>query len=84
MSNYSKVNNPNRVGKDAKEFIFLELFKGESLENVIDYWATMNISNLNIYTVTENPKINQAIDLIKRELNNSNRGNISIKELLKK
>jgi hypothetical protein len=84
MSKYSKVNNPDRVGKDAKEVIFLELFKGESLENIIDYWATMNISKLDIISVTENPKINQAIDLIKRELENSNRGNISIKELLKK
>lgn len=68
-----------------KELIFFEGFKGESLENVIDYWATMNISNLDIITVTENPKIKQAIDLIKRELdNNNNRGTISLKELLKK
>jgi hypothetical protein len=71
----------------SKELNFLEGFKGESLENIIDYWANMNISKLDIISITENPKINQAIDIIKTELNNSKNsktGSISIRELLKK
>lgn len=81
---YRLLSKHNKQNNMKKELNFLEGFKGESLENVIDYWATMNISNLDIITVTENPKIKQAIDLIKRELDNNNRGTISLKELLKK
>jgi hypothetical protein len=84
MSKYSKVNNPDRVSKDTKEVIFFKELKGESLENVVDYWAMLNISNLSLLSVTENPKIKQAIDIIKKELDNSNGGSISIKELSKK
>lgn len=84
MNKYKHQNNPDKVSRDAKDLIFLESFKGESLENIIDYWASMNISKLDIISVTENSKINQAIDIIKRELDNNSRGNISIKELLKK
>ena len=42
MNKFSKVNNPYRVGDNAKEVIFLEGFKGESLENVIEYWININ------------------------------------------
>jgi hypothetical protein len=42
MNKFSKVNNPSRVGDNAKEFIFLEGFKGESLENVVEYWINTN------------------------------------------
>ena len=66
-----------------KELSFLEGFKGESLENIIDYWNSANNNNL-LLSVTDNLKVKQAIDLIKRELDNNNRGTISIKELLKK
>ena len=42
MNKFSKVNNPYRVGDNAKEVIFLEGFKGESLENVVEYWINTN------------------------------------------
>jgi hypothetical protein len=42
MNKFSKVNNPYRVGDSAKEVIFLEGFKGESLENVVEYWINTN------------------------------------------
>jgi hypothetical protein len=42
MNKFSKVNNPSRVGDNAKEVIFLEGFKGQSLENVVEYWFGMN------------------------------------------
>ena len=42
MNKFSKVNNPYRVGDNAKEVIFLEGFKGESLENVVEYWININ------------------------------------------
>ena len=42
MNKFSKVNNPSRVGDNAKEVIFLEGFKGESLENVVEYWININ------------------------------------------
>lgn len=42
MSKFSKVNNLSRIGDSAKEVIFLEGFKGQSLENVVDYWMSLN------------------------------------------
>ena len=42
MNKFSKVNNLSRVGDNAKEVIFLEGFKGESLENVVEYWININ------------------------------------------
>lgn len=42
MNKFSKVNNLCRVGDSAKEVIFLEGFKGESLENVVEYWINTN------------------------------------------
>lgn len=42
MNKFSKVNNPYRVGDSAKEVIFLEGFKGQSLENVVEYWFMIN------------------------------------------
>ena len=69
MSKYSKQTNPDRVSKEAKEVIFLEGFHGETLKNVVDYWADMNINNLETaLTVTENPRIKEAINVILREL----------------
>ena len=41
MNKFSKVNNLSRVGDNAKEVIFLEGFKGESLENVVEYWINI-------------------------------------------
>jgi hypothetical protein len=42
MNKFSKVNNLSRIGDSAKEVIFLEGFKGESLENVVEYWINLN------------------------------------------
>jgi hypothetical protein len=42
MNKFSKVNNLSRIGDSAKEVIFLEGFKGQSLENVVDYWMSLN------------------------------------------
>ena len=42
MNKFSKVNNLSRVGDNVKEVIFLEGFKGESLENVVEYWINTN------------------------------------------
>jgi hypothetical protein len=42
MSKLNKVNNLSRIGDSAKEVIFLEGFKGQSLENVVDYWMSLN------------------------------------------
>jgi len=42
MNKFSKVNNLSRVGDSAKEVIFLEGFKGQSLENVVEYWINFN------------------------------------------
>jgi hypothetical protein len=42
MNKFSKVNNLSRIGDNAKEVIFLEGFKGESLENVVEYWINFN------------------------------------------
>lgn len=90
MSKYSKQINPDKVSKDAKEVIFLEGFRGETLENVVDYWADMNINNLErAFTVTENPLIKDAIKVILRELEGNPQPEkkqdlIHLKELLKK
>jgi len=42
MNKFSKVNNLSRIGDSAKEIIFLEGFKGQSLENVVEYWINTN------------------------------------------
>jgi hypothetical protein len=43
MKRYSKMtNNPDRVGKDTKQIIYFEELRGESLENVVEYWLMMN------------------------------------------
>jgi hypothetical protein len=42
MNKFSKVNNLSRIGDSAKEVIFLEGFKGQSLENVVEYWINFN------------------------------------------
>ncbi len=42
MNKFSKVNNLSRIGDSAKEVIFLEGFKGQSLEAVVDYWFMIN------------------------------------------
>ena len=42
MNKFSKVNNLSRIGDSAKEVIFLEGFKGQSLENVVEYWFMIN------------------------------------------
>lgn len=42
MNKFSKVNNLSRIGDSAKEVIFLEGFKGQSLENVVEYWININ------------------------------------------
>jgi hypothetical protein len=42
MKNYRKTNNPDKVGKDAKQIIFFEELRGESLEAVVQYWVTVN------------------------------------------
>lgn len=42
MNKYSKVNNPDRVSKDAKGLILFEELKNEPLDNVIEYWVTVN------------------------------------------
>jgi hypothetical protein len=57
--------------KENKGIIFLKGFKNESLENVIDYWVLMNRNQVKIelLTVTDNPVILHAINLIKKELN---------------
>jgi hypothetical protein len=80
---YRLLSKHNKQNNMKKELSFLEGFKGESLENIIDYWNSANNNNL-LLSVTDNLKVKQAIDLIKRELDNNNRGTISIKELLKK
>ena len=56
--------------KENKGIIFLKGFKNESLENVIDYWVLMNRNQVKIelLTVTDNPVILHAINLIKKEL----------------
>jgi hypothetical protein len=52
-----------------KELIFLEGFKGETLENVIQYWVLMNIETKEpINTITDLPKVKEAIEIIKTEL----------------
>lgn len=57
---------------DKQKAEFLNGFEGETLENVIDYWATLNCRMLEltppILTVVENKAINKAIATIKREL----------------
>ena len=68
MNKYSKVNKNSRVGDEAKEAIFFEGLKGETLENVIDYWNVMNNNNILLTSVTDNPKLKEAIDIIKKEL----------------
>jgi len=87
MSKHSKENNTARVSKDAKEVIFLENFKGDSLENIIDYWALVNVVDFGeALSVTENLKIKHAINVIKAELNKASGDSIntiSIKDLLK-
>jgi abortive infection bacteriophage resistance protein len=87
MSKHSKENNTARVSKDAKEVIFLENFKGDSLENIIDYWALVNVVDFGeALSVTENLKIKHAINVIKAELNKASGdriNTISIKDLLK-
>jgi hypothetical protein len=57
--------------KENKGIIYLKGFKNESLENVIDYWVLMNRNQVKIelLTVTDNPVILHAINLIKKELN---------------
>jgi len=77
--------------EDLEQIMFLEQLKGESLENVIDYWACANYKNLGGYffTVTENPIIYKAISDILKVLNNERKTEnkakeVSIKELLNK
>jgi len=50
-----------------KDLIFLEGFKGESLANVVDYWSTVNKPS-ELISVTDNAKINRAIEIILQEL----------------
>ena len=68
MNKYSKVTPPPRAGDEAKDAIFFEGLKGETLENVIDYWNVMNNNNILLTSVTDNPKLKEAIDIIKKEL----------------
>ena len=83
MSKDKHQNNPDKVSKDAKEVIFLEGFKGETIENIIEYWDIMNTNNSET-TLLENPKIKEAISVIKQELSKGSGGNtLSIKDLLK-
>jgi antitoxin component YwqK of YwqJK toxin-antitoxin module len=42
MNKFSKVNNHNRVGQNAKELIFLEGFDGQSIENIVETWLMIN------------------------------------------
>jgi hypothetical protein len=83
MSKDKHQNNPDKVSKDAKEVIFLEGFKGETIENIIEYWDIVNTNNSET-TLLENPKIKEAISVIKQELSKGSGGNtLSIKDLLK-
>lgn len=52
-----------------QEVIFLKGFEGETLENVIDYWAMMNNKKIEGLTVTDNLHIKRCVDEIKDELN---------------
>jgi hypothetical protein len=56
---------------EQTEANFLKGFENETLENVIHYWALMNPNSIKIdfLTVTENPAILAAINVIKQELN---------------
>jgi hypothetical protein len=54
--------------KDKRELIFMGGLKGETLENVIDYWNVMNNNNTLLISVIDNPKVKEAIDIIKKEL----------------
>lgn len=69
-----------------KQVIFLKVFEGESLENVIDYWAMMNNKKIDGLSVTENVAIKNSISRIKEELERpkSSSGYLSIKELMNK
>ena len=69
-----------------KQAIFLKGFEGESLENVIDYWAMMNNKKTDGLTVTENVYIKNSIRRIKEELETPKASvqYLSIKELMNK
>lgn len=68
MNKFSKVNNPSRVGDSAKEFIFLEGFKGQSLEAVVEYWFCMNKGGSLIEELITEDEVNK-LPIIK-EINN--------------
>ncbi len=75
-----------KVGEWAgvKEVVFLEGFKEEPLENILEYWALMNVGDLGALSITENPKIKEAISVIKQELKRGSGGaTVKIKDLLK-
>ena len=66
-----------------KQAIFLKGFEGESLENVIDYWAIMNNKKIDGLSVTDNLGIKNSVRIIKQELGTTKTGYLSIKELYK-
>lgn len=76
MSKYKKIENTERVSENAKEVIFLDGFKGETLENVISYYLMANSINLTVgddglpYPISKESKeleslVNKMNDLIK-------------------
>ena len=53
-----------------KDVIFLEGFKGETLENVIQYWALMNVKTKEpLINAVDLPEVKEAIKTIETEIN---------------
>jgi hypothetical protein len=75
MRKYKTItNNPDRVGKDTKQIIFFEELKGESLENVVEYWLMMNKSGAITINAELLPHISRGDNsdklLLVKEINN--------------
>lgn len=69
--------------EDLKQIIFFNELKKEPLENVIDYWATMNLNNLDNYlSPSEHPEIKKRIKEILIILENKEVKNRSVREIL--
>lgn len=93
MRKYSKIRNIDRVHEDAREVIFFEELKGESLENVVEYWVMINKGGTIVAEFT--PEDNSDKRLLVKEINNkikeieilidklSKQSNMETEELLK-